>query len=69
MLHLRRFYKTRGRNVDFEVLEKYDPIGFEEDCDVLLQYLYMSTSRIMQDYVAANPLSNLSDFAYNLSSG
>ena len=67
MLHLRRFYKTRGRNVDFEVLEKYDPIGFEEDCDVLLQYLYMSTSRIMQDYVAANPLSNLSDFAYKLS--
>ena len=27
----------------------------------------MSTSRIMQDYVAANPLSNLSDFAYKLS--
>lgn len=67
MLQLRRFYKTRGRNVDFEDLEKYDPIGFEEDCDALLQYLYMSTSKEMQDYVAANPMSDLSVFAYKLS--
>lgn len=50
MLMLRRFYKERGRDVEFEEFEGFDEDSYEDDCDILLQYLYMCTSKEMQDY-------------------
>lgn len=55
MLMLRRFYKERGRDVEFEEFEGFDEDSYEDDCDILLQYLYMCTSKEMQDYAAAPP--------------
>ena len=67
MLTLRRFYKERGRDVEFEKFEGYDEDCYEEDCEILLQYLYRCTSKDMQDYVAAHSMTDLGIYTYQLS--
>lgn len=67
MLMLRRFYKERGRDVEFEEFEGFDEDSYEDDCDILLQYLYMCTSKEMQDYTAAHPMTDLGIYTYQLS--
>jgi len=67
MLTLRRFYKERGRDVEFEEFEGYDEDSYEEDCELLLQYLYLCTSKEMQDYAAAHPMTDLGIYTYQLS--
>ena len=66
MLMLRRFYKERGRDVEFEEFEGFDEDSYEDDCDILLQYLYMCTSKEMQDYAAAHPMEDLGIYTYQL---
>jgi hypothetical protein len=63
MLTFRRFYQTHSRDVEFE---EFNPDYFEEDCDMLLQYLYLSTSKEMQEYAAANPEVELTIYTYML---
>ena len=47
MLMLRRFYKERGRDVEFEEFEGFDEDAYEDDCEILLQYLYMCSPKAM----------------------
>lgn len=63
MLTFWRFYQTHSRDVEFE---EFNPDYFEEDCDMLLQYLYLSTSKEMQEYAAANPEVELTIYTYML---